>query len=222
MTIIMNSLSTLAFILINLGCFSSLVGLLIKDEVKMRLAFMIGALLFLVGYLDSSPTLEIYGTSWAALFAIINLVLFVKLNMANSTAKFTQREKFLYSAFRGMEPDEFKELLAITHWHEAAEHVKLTSENQVCPNLYYVLQGKIEVSKEENMFTLNSNTFIGEVGYFLRSGASATTIVSKGALYVAWKAKDLRELEANVPGFRATIYELLNKDMALKVAASLR
>lgn len=218
----MNSLSTLAFVLINLGCLIALVGLCLKEELKLRLVVAIGALIFMVGYLDSGPSLDLYGTGWALAFALVNMALFIRINLAKSTSKFSPREKFLYQVFKGMEPDDFKKILAITNWHEAAQHEKLTTENEVCSYLYYVLQGRIEVSKEDSMFTLNSNTFIGEVGYFLRSGASATTIVRQGSTYVSWKTSELRELEANVPGVRAAIYELLNKDMAMKVAQSMR
>jgi CRP-like cAMP-binding protein len=90
----------------------------------------------------------------------------------------------------------------------------------VCDSLFYVLQGKTEVSKGDKIFTLSPNTFIGEVGYFLRSAASATTIIEKGSVYVSWRTPDLRELEVESPGVRSKIYELMNKDMASKVASS--
>jgi hypothetical protein len=56
----------------------------------------------------------------------------------------------------------------------------------------------------------------------LRSGASATTIIEKGSVYVSWKTPALRELEDKSPGVRAKTYEIMNKDMAAKVAASQR
>jgi len=218
----MNSLSTLAFVLMNAGCLVTLVGFCFRNELLMRLIVGIGALIFLLGYLDASTKLDFIGTAWAGAFVLVNLFWFTKVSVAKSTFKFLPREKYLHNVFKGMEADDFKKLLAITTWHEATDHVKLTAENEVCPDLFYVLTGKIEVSKDDSMFTLNSNTFIGEVGYFLRSGASATTIVEKGAMYVSWNAQELRELEENTPGVRATVYGLLNKDMAMKVAASMR
>ncbi len=218
----MENISTFAIVLINLGLLIAFAGVLVKNPMHLRLLMGIGAVIFMVGYAAASENIDLFGVAWAFVFAIVNIAVFVKLSLAKSTGKFSQREKLLYSAFRGMEPDEFKQLLAITHWHEATDHTRLTSENEVCDSLFYVLQGKIEVSKEDNMFTLSSNTFIGEVGYFLRTGASATTLAQRGALYVSWKASELRDLESNVPGVRSTIYELLNKDMANKVAASMR
>ena len=218
----MNSLSTLAFVLLNLGCLVALAGFCFRTELIMRLILAVGSLIFLLGYLDASTELDLIGTSWAALFTLVNLAFFIKLSVAKSTFKFLPREKYLHNVFKGMEADDFKKLLAITTWHEAPDHMKLTVENEVCPDLFYILTGKVEVSKDDSMFTLNPNTFIGEVGYFLRSGASATTIVEKGAMYVSWNTRELRELEENTPGVRATIYGMLNKDMAMKVAASLR
>ncbi len=218
----MNSLSILAFSLLNIGCLVVCIGLFFRDELKMRLILAVGAFIFLGGYLDASSSLDLYGTAWAAVFMLANVFVFVRRSVARSTFKFLPREKYLFNVFKGMEPDDFKQLLSITTWHEAAEHEKLTAENEVCKDLFYVLTGKIEVSKEDSMFTLNPNTFIGEVGYFLRTGASATTIVEKGGMYVSWNTNELRELEENVPGIRATIYGMLNKDMAAKVAASMR
>jgi CRP-like cAMP-binding protein len=111
-------------------------------------------------------------------------------------------------------------LLKITTWNTPIEHTTLTTEDEVCDSLFYVLQGKTEVSKVDSMFTLNPYTFVGEVGYFLRSAASATTIIEKGSVFVSWKTPALRELEARSPGGCAKIYEVMNKDMAAKVANS--
>ncbi len=183
---------------------------------------MIGAAMFLVGFAIGNNFDHWYAGVWAALFTLLNGVLFRRILSAKSISNFNQREKYLYQVFKGIQADEFKELLKITNWHSPTEHTTLTVEDEVCDSLYYVLKGKTEVSKADRIFTLNENTFIGEVGYFLRSGASATTIIEKGSVFVSWKTPDLRKLEDRSPGVRAKVYELMNKDMASKVAASQR
>ncbi len=188
----------------------------------MRLGLSFGAIFVLVGIAVSKNFEYWYAPAWAILFAILNFVLLFKVLSSKSTSKFTQREKYLYQVFKGLQADEFRDLLKITNWHTPTDHTTLTVEDEVCDSLFYVLKGSTEVSKQDRIFTLKPNTFIGEVGYFLRSGASATTIVEKGSVYVSWKTPQLRELEAGSPGIRAKIYELINKDMAAKVAASQR
>lgn len=211
-----------SFALINIGCLIIFISLFFRDETKMRLILMIGAAMFLVGFAIGNNFDHWYAGVWAALITLLNGVLLRRILTSKSIANFNQREKYLYQVFKGIQADEFKELLKITNWHSPTEHTTLTTEEEVCDSLFYVLKGKTEVSKADRIFTLNENTFIGEVGYFLRSGASATTIVEKGSVFVSWKTPALRELESNSPGVRAKIYELMNKDMANKVAASQR
>lgn len=212
--------SIASFTLLNIGCLTVLIALILKDEIKMRLLLVIGAVVFLLGFALGNHFDYWYAGVWAGLLALINAYLLQRVLTAKSTSKFTQREKILYQAFKGLQADEFKELLKITTWHAPAEHTTLTNEGQMCHELFYVLKGKTEVSKDDRIFSLNPLTFIGEVGYFLHSAASATTIVEKGSVYVAWKSTALRELEDKSPAIRAKIYEVMNKDMASKVAAS--
>ena len=216
----MQTIASLA--LINIGCLTIFIGLFFRDEIKMRLILMIGAALLLIGFAVGNNFDHWYFGVWAAIITLLNGVLLRRILTAKSTAKFNQREKYLYQVFKGMQADEFKELLKVTNWHSPTQHTTLTTEDEVCDSLFFVLKGKTEVSKADRIFTLGENTFIGEVGYFLRSGASATTIIEKGSVYVSWKTSELRKLEASSPGVRAKIYELMNKDMASKVAASQR
>lgn len=216
----MQTIASLA--LLNIGCLVVLIALVFKDEIKMRLFLLIGSALFLIGFAVGNNFDYWYAGVWAALIALLNGVMLRRVLTSQSTSRFSTREKYLYQVFKGMQADEFRELLKITTWNTPVEHTTLTTEDEVCPSLFYVLQGKTEVSKADRIFTLNANTFIGEVGYFLRLGASATTIIEKGSVYVSWKTTALRELESGSPGVRSKIYELMNKDMAAKVAASQR
>ena len=216
----MQILASLA--LINIGCLIVFIGLIYKDEIKLRTFVLIGSALFLMGFAVGNNFEHWYAGVWAVLIVLLNGWLLRRAWSLKSMSKFTKREKSLYQVFKGMQADEFKDLLKITIWNTPSEHTTLTTENEICDQLFYVLKGKIEVSKADQIFTLNSQTFIGEVGYFLRSVASATTIIEKGSFYVSWKTKELRELEIKSPGVRAKIYELMNKDMAAKVAVSQR
>jgi CRP-like cAMP-binding protein len=181
---------------------------------------MIGAAIFLIGFSLGNNFEYWYAGVWAGLILLLNGVLLRRLLSAKSTAKFSQKEKILYQVFKGLQADEFRDLLKITTWNTPTDHTTLTTEDRVSDSLFYVLQGKTEVSKGDKIFTLSPNTFIGEVGYFLRSAASATTVIEEGSVYVSWRTPDLRELEVNSPGVRSKLYELMNKDMASKVASS--
>jgi len=214
--------SIASFALINIGCLTVFIALMFRDEIQMRLIMMIGAGIFLVGFAIGDNLDYWYAGIWAALIALVNAILLRKVLSLESTSKFSQKEKILYQVFKGLKADEFRDLLKITSWNTPTAHTTLTTDGEICDSLFYVLQGKVEVSKGDKIFTLNPHTFIGEVGYFLRSGASATTIIEKGSVYVSWKTPALRELEDKSPGVRAKIYEIMNKDMAAKVAASQR
>jgi hypothetical protein len=107
----------------------------------------------LIGFSLGNNFEHLYAGVWAGLILLLSGVLFRRLRTAKSTAKFSQKEKILYQVFKGLQVDEFRGLLKITTWNTPTDHTTLTTEDRVCDNLFYVLQGKTEVSKgDKNIY----------------------------------------------------------------------
>jgi hypothetical protein len=153
--------SVASFALINIGCLTVFTALMFRDEIQMRLIMMIGAGIFLVGFAIGDNLDYWCAGIWAALIALVNAILLHKVPSLESTSKFSQKEKILYQVFKGLKADEFRDLLKITSWNTPntpTAHTTLTTDGDVCGSLFYVLQGKVEVSKGDKIFTLNPNT----------------------------------------------------------------
>ena len=109
----------------------------------------------------------------------------------------------------------------MAQWHNGSEVATLTTEGERVENLFYVMSGPVEISKQGEKFELEGHAFIGEVAFFLETLASATVTVADQARYARWDHASLMELLKKDPGIRAALHSILNKDMAAKVAGSM-
>ena len=114
-----------------------------------------------------------------------------------------------------------RDSLKITQWYNSKpnETHRLTTEGEVCRYLYFVLSGNIHIQKDGREFNISSEKFIGEVSYYLREPASATVTVDD-ANYVRWEHDALEKLKKMNPGIRVAVQQILNTDMARKIAIS--
>ncbi len=152
---------------------------------------------------------------------LANLVVISQLLLERTTFNMSEYDKKLFNVFEGMTPGEFRRILKITQWRNADGVTNITVENEPANNLYYVLDGSTRIEKQGKRFCLNGPAFIGEVGFFLKTNASATVCVAEDGHYVQWDGDELRALQAKDPGIRAALYSILNQDMASKVAKSM-
>ncbi|MFT6033890.1 MAG: hypothetical protein ACI854_002431 [Arenicella sp.] len=143
----------------------------------MRLTMMIGAAVLAVFFAVGNNFDYRYAGVLAGLSSIVNGLLLSKSLTLKSTPSFSQKEKILDQVFKRLQADKFRYLLKLTEGNTPATHTTLTTKDQLCDSLFYLLQGKMEISKGDKLFTPKPMAFIGEVGCFLHLAASATTIV---------------------------------------------
>lgn len=209
-----------AALLVHMASLLYVIAFIIRDQLMLRVLVLVATAMY-IGYYYYVPTEPLWDAIvWSAILGVANAWVMVGLVLQRTTFRMSDEEKRLLAVFDTLSPGEFRKLLKITEWNTADDEVELIRENHSVDNLYCVLEGDITIAKQGREFSLEPVAFVGEVAFFNRVNASATVRLNKGARYVSWFSKSLRELQTSEPGIRIALYERLNRDMANKVAAS--
>ena len=142
----------------------------------------------------------------------------VQIALERTTFRMNRDERHLYGAFTSLTLGQFRKLLARATWHEADQPTLLTEEDAVNRRLFYIIDGNVTLQKKGRSFAMVGGTFVGEVSYLLNSNATATAIANNETRYIQWRHKDLQEIEWRHPSIRVALREILNADLASKVA----
>lgn len=196
-------------------------GLITRDQVLLRLLIFAGTIFYIAYYYIAPAQPLCDAIAWSLILGACNLYVMIQIALERTTFSMSDAEKSLYQKFNKMSPGEFRRLIKIANWHQGDGKTNLTVENQFCKHLYFVASGAVGVEKKAHNFTVDDGGFIGEVGYLLNSKASGTTVAFPESTYLKWDGKALAKLEQRYPGIRVALRDLINIDMAGKVALSL-
>ncbi|MEM9733735.1 MAG: cyclic nucleotide-binding domain-containing protein [Pseudomonadota bacterium] len=209
-----------ASILVHIAAVFYVAGFLVKDQLILRGLIFMGTLCYLSYYyfaLDE-PLWDAF--IWSVIMGAANLFIIVQLAWERTTLGMSEADKALYTVFDTMRPGEFRKLMKLATRKQVGVTTTLVAEGVPVKDLYYVMDGGIEIAKGAHSFRIEPGTFIGEVGYFLNQSASATVRLDGGGSYVSWDGTSLRQLQKKSPAIRAALHSTLNVDMARKVAQS--
>ena len=96
----------------------------------------------------------------------------------------------------------------------------LTTVGEVPGQLYYVIEGDIEIEQGEGRFRIPPRHFIGEVSLMLGTPASATAHAKAGARWWNGRATGWSGPWPASPELMIAVESLLGRDMARKVATA--
>ena len=84
-------------------------------------------------------------------------------------------------------------------------------------NLYFVLEGQAEVSRENKKFNVGPGVFIGELAFLTKNTATADVNLMKSSKSICRNSSNLLGLLARNPQMKVAFDALLNKDLAAKL-----
>lgn len=205
--------------LVHIAALFTFAGFLVRDQVLLRALLLIGTCCYIGYYYFANEPPLWEAIFWSTVTGGANLYVLALLIMQRTTLALSEEEKDLYAAFAALSPGEFRRILKVAKWKDATDDEHLTVEDEICDRLFFVTKGQIRIEKGERVFHIPPGSFIGEVAYFLKKEASATTVVEPGGRYVSVKRKDLEAIEKRHPAIRIALHSMLSMDMAAKVAA---
>jgi hypothetical protein len=216
----MDAFLTPTAILIHVASLLALIGMLMRDQLWLRLFVLVGGF-FEIAYYWTYPATPLWPSiGWAFLIAAVNIWVMGRLWHDRREGRMTPEEREMYQYLSGLTPGEFRRLRRSGRRQEGRTEVRLTAEGVVPGQLHFVHRGDIMIRKGGREFYAFPPAFIGEVSLLLGGGATATVTLPEGGLWFSWDREALKALLAREPTIRAAFDRILNRDLAGKLARS--
>jgi hypothetical protein len=203
---------------IHLGALLYFICFLFRNQVLLRSFAIAADLSYIVYYLSVSDRPLWDAASWSILILLTNAVMLVIIVRDQRTTGFTDDELKLYRCLDGISPADFRRIVRVGRWTRAERTVTLTTTGQALDQLYYVLEGVLEVDKNGRHIDCKVPVFIGELAYLRNAPATANVRVLPGSLFISWSYVDLTRAQMKHESLRSAIAAMLNSDLADKLA----
>ncbi|MEM7045351.1 MAG: cyclic nucleotide-binding domain-containing protein [Pseudomonadota bacterium] len=194
------------------------IGFWVRDQLNLRILVLLGTVFYIIYYYYAAGTPLWSAIFWSTILGIVNLYVTIQLALERTTFRMSPEERRLYGVFGSLTPGEFRKLTEKGIWKEAKQPEILTKEGTPNRSLFYIVEGQVTLEKRGRSFVMSAGTFVGEVSYLLKSPATATVHADEKTRYIEWRHEDLLEIERRYQGIRIALREMLNADLAAKVA----
>lgn len=206
--------------LLNLGGLLYFIGFMVRDELVLRVLILVGTILYLIYYFFFPS-----GTLWNAfitssILGLANLSVLGKIVFERTTLALSENEKRLFDCFGTLTPGQFRILMKHAKWHFTDIKTKLFTQDEHAKCFFYILDGNIDIEKNDKQFSLGAHNFLGEVSFILNGKYSASAYANKGACFIEWNNDEIKKHMNKNPNLHNAIIALFNKDLALKVSSS--
>lgn len=193
-------------------------GFLARNELILRL-LMLGAMILTLAFLFAfGPIPEGIAKLGTGLLIAINLVVIAVIVKERTTIGMKPELALLSRHFEMISPGQFRQLFKIGRHAISGQDTILTKAGAPTKRLYYIISGTAVLEKDGLSFDMQSEQFVGEIGFLTGELASGTVVLKPGSEYLSWEAEALRDLFENVPAIRAAMLAQLNLDLVRKVA----
>jgi hypothetical protein len=204
--------------LVHLAAIFTMVCYLFRDQIKLRIFAVAGDTLLSAYYFLAFPEPLWNAMYWSLANVMINAGMILVLLREHRMSLLSDNEMMLFRCLDTLTPGQFRKLLKLATFHENEEPATLTQQGEKPDRLYYVLDGKVKIGKDDRSFETDPKTFIGEVAFLRDRPASATVTTAKKSLYVSWETSALQSLLRRNDELKNALGRLLSDDMADKVA----
>ena len=159
---------------------------------------------------------------WEVIFVSVNLIQLLILEFENRRAKFSEDEKkFVEAVIPDVEKAHAKRLLKLAKHIEYEPGSILTREGQPVERLLYLIRGAVRIDKEGAMVGVcGHDDFIGEIGFMLKTNATATSVVTNSARCLSFDPEALRNLLSKHTDLRHSLESSFNRNLVGKLVKS--
>ena len=205
-------------LVMHLAAIIGVAALALRDQLRLRLVLLFSIALDIIYYASNMGGPSWDDVFWNVVTFSVNAWVLTQLILDRTHIGLSADEEWLFRAFGTLSPGEFRRLLKLGTWVTAADRTVLTVEDQTPDNLYYVLEGEIEIVKAGRTNTFSPPAFIGEIAFLEKRTASATVNVCAGTRYLVWSSQGLATCLSRKQSLRIAVVRLLSADLADKVA----
>ena len=189
----------------------------------LRVAAVIGLFLEIAYFRLSGGDLKI-GIGWALIFISINLYQLIWLIRERAKLRLPEKEApLLREALAGLDDAQIARLLTAADWKDAAPGDLLTKQDAAVDSLYFLCSGRASVVVNGSFVTyLEKGAFVGEIAYLTNNLATATVVIDEPSRILAFSKLRMAKVTAADEQISGIIYQLLGRDLAMKMRRSNR
>jgi CRP-like cAMP-binding protein len=184
----------------------------------LRVAAVIGLFIEIVYFRLTGGDLKV-GIGWDFIFIGINLYQLIWLVRDRASLRLPAQEApLLREVLSGLDDSQIARLLKAADWKDAAPGEELTRQDAAVDSLYFLCSGRASVEVNGSFVTyLEKGSFIGEVAYLTNDLATATVVVDEPSRILAFSKKRMAKVTAADNQISGIIYQLLGRDLAMKM-----
>ncbi len=205
-------------LLIHLASLLALIGLSMRDQLRLR-ALLLADLALEAIYYYVHPATPLWASIfWATAIFSVNAVVMLQIWRDRQHGRMTVEQREIFTHLASLSPGEFRRVYALGTRHAEAGPVTLTHLGAVPERLYFIHRGDLTVQKQDRVIHIIPPCFIGEISLLLGGGATATVTMPDGGIWLSWERGALEKLFRQKPDIRGAFERILGRDMAGKVA----
>ena len=194
----------------------------VRDILWLRILTVVAALTLLPYYFSCSTNPLWDAIAWNALFIAVNIFQIILLVRERWPVTLSGVEREIYEkVFPSLTPGEFRRLLALADWRDAAPGTRLVAEGEVVREMLLLCDGSADViAGGHKVTTLESGQFIGEMSFLTQEKASANVDASTPAKLVGWEQERLKAFLERQTALDYKLRGTLGRDMVRKLKAA--
>ena len=207
-------------LLLNIGFLLNLIALGFREILWIRILLTLGY--FLRFITQSIVEQNMNSSFWMIVFVIINLYQIIRIFNERRKRYIEPKIFDIYeTVFNSLSTFEF-----LTFWKLGIiKNVKggntIIRKDEKLKSILLLINGKVNVkSNGHTIAYLPRGSFIGEISYITKEGATADVIADGDATYIEWTNKGLKSIQLNNKIFWTKIQNILLKDLIIKLKRS--
>lgn len=205
--------------LIILGYLFKTAGLLMREDLWLRIFLGIGIGFDFAFFIAQSPFVSLDVLANVGLFAI-NLALIGLILWERSSFGMTKTERVAFATFKTLSPGQFRQVNRKARWTVAPADTVLLREDEPAQKLFFLETQSFSITKQGETYEAKGPAFLGEIMMMQGGGASASVTVPKGAIYAEWRTEDLRRMMQKSRALDNALAARFGHDMAEKLRLS--
>lgn len=191
----------------------------VRDILWLRILTVVAAGALMPYYFCCSEDPLYAPIAWNGLFIMVNVVQIALLIMERRPVFLGEDELRLYrTVFKTLKPREFVRLMRLASWERAVPGTRLLGQNEPVEALILVAHGTAAVDIDgRHIAHVQSNQFIGEMGFLTQQPASANVVAADVVEYLSWPVAKLRDFLDETPHLHVKVQGILGVDLVGKL-----
>lgn len=207
-------------LLLNIGFLFNLIALAFREILWIRILLTLGYFLRFItqSYIEQNMN----SSFWMIVFVIINLYQIIRI-INERRKRYIEPKIFdIYeSVFNSLTSFEFLTFWKMGIIKNVENGTTIIEKDKKLNSILLLINGKVNVkSNGRTIAYLPRGSFIGEISYITKEGASADVIADEDVTYIEWTDKELKKNQLSNKIFWTKIQNILLNDLIIKLKRS--